>query len=414
VSAKQKVNREKHAGDFTIKLISGLLFAAFVLYCGFNLYNSLDNPLRTTRAAVVAVLETADARGYIARDEQVIPGAFGLVVAELQSGSRAAAGQAVAAGYSDGTDSRSVAQVRELRTRIEQLNAVAATTPDSRAKQSQTATENLVSAVLHRDFTSERKFAIEAESLVMSAAEPEAVRAEISALEAELQALTSQISVGKTVTAPVSGIFSAELDGYEGIRPDAVLGLVPSGLDALFSYPTGKAGAARLVTGTRWNLALVLTDADAARLLELSSVTVRLNNPAAAEFEMKIEEIGRSEGGERVVVFSCAAGLSKILDARTVTAEVLFGETSGIRVPKEAVRLEPKSEDDATLDRFVYVAEGQVARRIRVTILREFGDAYIVKGEVVGNEATGAASRLRDGAEIIVKANNLYDGKVIR
>jgi hypothetical protein len=414
VSAKQKVNRERHTGDFTIKLISGLLFAAFVLYCGFNLYNSLDNPLRTTRAAAVAVLETGDARGYIAREERVIPGAFGLVVPELQSGARAAAGQAVAVGYSDGTDSRSVAQVRELRSRIEQLNTVAATTPDTRAKQSRAAAESLVSAVLHRDFAAERKLAIAAESLVMSAAEPEAVRAEISALEAELKALTAQISAGVTVTAAVSGVFAAELDGYENISPDAMLGLVPSGLDALFSYPAGGAGAARLVTGTHWSLALVVSDADAARLLEQSVVTVRLNNPVSAEFEMKIEEIGRSEGGERVAVLSCASGLSKVLNARTVTAEVLFGETSGIRVPKEAVRLEPRSAEDASLERFVYVAEGQVARRIRVTILREFGDAYIVKGEVIGNEATGAASRLRDGAEIIVKANNLYDGKVIR
>jgi|GEM_PF-1787216 len=426
MSAKEvKPKREAAPGDFTIKLISGLLALAFLFYGGYNVYSSFNNPLRTTYAAGVAVLESTIARGYVVREELVISGTYGLVMPELQDGIRAAKGQAVAVGYSDNVDSRSIAQARELRSRISYLSSVAATTPSSRGTQAQAAVENLVAAVSQNDFGAERKYAIEVESLVMSATEADDVRAEIAALEAQLKSLTSGAYVGSTIYAPVSGIFASETDGFEAIAPRTLTNRIPSTLDALFTQSVGTAGAVRLVTGTRWSLALVLTDADAAKLVESVTVTVRLTTPYAAEFSMRIDEIGRSENGERVVVFSCDAGIPTVINARTVTAEVMFGEVAGIRIPKEAVRLEPKSDDDPTLYTYVYIADGQVARRVGITILREFGDSsYIAKGDydvdmtneraVAAAEASSASSRLREGAEIITRANNLYNGKVIR
>ena len=414
MSAKAKTKnerRESTPGGFTIKLISGLLFAAFALYCVFNLYNTLDDTLQTTPAASVAVLESTVARGYIAREEQLVAGDYGLVVPELQNGVRAASGQAIAVGYSAGADTRSVAEARDLRARILSLTAVAATTPAARSAQSTNTAEKLAASVLRGDFMAQRDYAIELESLVMSAQNADDVRAEISVLQTELDSLTRSSLSGKAVYAPVSGIFAADYDGWEGIAPSDMLGNVPSGLDALFSYSSAQSGSARLVTGTRWGLALVLPDEYAQRLLDTTYVNVRLTTPYSAEFEMRIEEIGRSENGERVVTLSCSSGISTVLDARTVTAEVMFGEISGIRVPKAAVHLEPNANGD--LLTYVYIAESQMARRVRVEILREFGDSFLVKGEVSGTTA-GSSSNLREGVEIITKANGLYDGKVIR
>ena len=413
----KKTKRESHPGDFTLKLISGLLFVGFMLYVAFGLYSTLDNPLRVTRASVVLMLESTTARGYIAREELVIPGAYGLVMPELSNGTRTASGQTVAVGYGSGADSRTIAEASELRSRITMLSSVASTTAASRSTQSRTASSSLAMAVLQNDFAAERRLAIELESLVMSSAETADVRAEIAALQSQLNSLTSQSLVGSGIFAPASGIFATEIDGYESISPKSLSGLVPSGLDALFSV-RGGGGAARIVTDTRWSLALVLSDADAARLQESSSVSVRLTSPITADFTMRIEEIGRSQSGERIVVFSCNAGLSYVLDTRTVTAEIMYGEVTGVRVPREAVRLEPL--ENGELETYVYIAEGQIAKRIKVEILREFGDAYIVRGEVTGENpdeqkgASSAMSRLREGAEIITRANDLFDGKVIR
>ncbi len=129
---------------------------------------------------------------------------------------------------------------------------------------------------------------------------------------------------------------------------------------------------------------------------------------------MDIKEVGRSDGASRVVVLSCGRGMTEILSARSVTAEIVFGEVTGIRVPKAAIRLERISEANTVQATFVYLAEGVQATRVRVEIIEEFGDSYIVRGEVVGEEKQGAMSILRDGSEIIVKANNLYDGKIVR
>jgi hypothetical protein len=94
--------------------------------------------------------------------------------------------------------------------------------------------------------------------------------------------------------------------------------------------------------------------------------------------------------------------LSDIAAFRELTADVIFSTYSGIRVPKEAVRLD---EDGATC---IYILSGLRAELVPVDILYEGDDYYIVQS---GSES---ATSLRVGSEIIVKANDLYDGKVVR
>jgi hypothetical protein len=86
---------------------------------------------------------------------------------------------------------------------------------------------------------------------------------------------------------------------------------------------------------------------------------------------------------------------------RQLSAEVVISDVAGIRVPREAIRLD---DDGAT---YIFLQSGVRAERVNVEILYEFADGYLLRD---GAE-TGAP--LRSGSTIIVKANNLYDGKVV-
>ncbi|MDR0839746.1 MAG: hypothetical protein LBN99_08940 [Oscillospiraceae bacterium] len=430
---KKAKPRGRKTDGVLLRLMPWLFLAAFALYFALNIYRSLENPFLTARAVAVTLLDTETGRGYIVREESVLPGGRGLVMPELRDGEKAAKGQTVATAYSVGADSGEVTEMRELKARIERLRAAASVTPEQRAGESQTAVFAIAGALARRELDVAEQRAVEAESLIMSASDPESARAEIASLEGELAARMARIPSGTAVTAGESGVFAFSEDGFEGVSPAALTELTPADLDALFAFPGNPVGAGKLVTGIKWYLALVTDGATAARLMGKSGVTVRLTSLANAEFRMKLEDVGRDDGsGERVVLLSCSSGMDVIIAARAVTAEIVFDGASGIRVPKEAIRLElalpltsptPEPGEDTppptptpqpVQTPFVYLAEGRLARRVRITIITEFGDAYIAEGVLLGDPQPGESSRLRDGSEIIVKANNLFDGKVVR
>ena len=408
-----KKKEPKPRGETLVRVITGVLFVAFLLYGGMNLLRSLENPFRTARAVSVAVSKASVVRGYVVREETVVEGS-GFIVPEIADGVRTTSGSVVAVSYGSGADSGTVAQMRELRTRIDRLTTAAGVTADERAARSVGAVSNLALSLAQRDLGAANDYVIEAESLIMSPVDPVSARGEIAALGNELNALLTKVPYHVEITAPGAGIYASANDGFATVTPGDITNLTAAGLDSLFATEKTAAGAGRVITSSRWYLALIVDENAAADLIDLQTVSVRITQPVQAMFTMNVEEVGRSDGASRVVVLSCSSGTKQILDARSVMAELVFGEVTGIRVPKAAIRIEQISEENTERTTFVYITEGVQATRVRVEIISEFGDAYIVRGEVIGEEKRGAMSVLRDGSDIIVKANNLYDGKIVR
>ncbi|MDR2420710.1 MAG: hypothetical protein LBD49_01215 [Oscillospiraceae bacterium] len=400
----KKARRPRARGDAFIKLITALLFAAFSLYCGLNVYRSLENPFRTARAARAEILETSSARGFVVREELVIPGVEGLLLPSLGDGEKAARGQLVAEAYGEAA-AGDAARLVELELKIKRLREASVSLPEERARRTEDSVTALAYALARRELGEAREKAAEAESLVMYPQDAASAASETVALEAELRAAEAALPRAVHVYAPESGLYAHSADGFEHITPDMLSGLSPEGIESLFAFPETSAGAGRLVTGTRWYLALIVDSASASALLETDSVTVRLTTPVRRELEMRVESVGKSDGKARVAVLSSSYGIADVLNARACGAELIYGGTEGVRVPRDAVRLEPEDGGGGELVPFIYIAEGHRAKRARVTILREAGNAYIVES---------ASPSLRDGSEVIVKANGLYDGKVVR
>lgn len=225
----------------------------------------------------------------------------------------------------------------------------------------------------------------------------------LSALRGELALLESKNVDTREIIAGESGLFSASVDGYEHVGPSALAQLTPGGLDRLFAEKAGTDGSlGKLIRGTRWYFAATMDAADAERLGRSGSVTVNFQKSYKKSMEMEIESVSAAEGGQCVVVFSCDHSLAETSVLRHLSAEVAFGAISGLSIPREAVRLDEEGET------CIYLLTGYRAEKVPVEILAEFGSSYIVAdGSVSGTV-------LRAGAEVIVKANDLYDGKIVQ
>ena len=381
--------------DFFIRLTTGVLFLAVAFYIGVKIYNSIMNTYVTTVAISYDFEETFPAQGYIVRSETVITDGGDAVMPTVNDGVRVAAGRAVAVEYTNREALETASEIHELRMRISKLEASGEVIEDMR-RDSVIA---LSLAVQNGDLSMLDELSLDIESYIFTDASKTA--AELPALQARLETLERRNEGVRTVYAPASGIFTHVIDGFEHIGPGDLAEITPDELTDMFSSPSVAHGAGKLVTDFRWYYVVVMNGEDAVRLPLGRHITVQFSGAYNESSQMLVESIGRREEGLCVVLFSSDRSVHDIVSLRGIRADIIFSVVSGIRVPKEALHL----DDDGTV--FIYLQTGVRAERVNVEILHEAGDSYIVRD----GAATG--SPLRSGTTIIVRANGLFDGKIV-
>jgi len=377
--------------DFFIRLTTGVLFLAVACYIGVYLYNALANTFVTTKAISYAIEETLPAQGYIVRMETVLSNVGTAVLPIVGEGEKVAAGQAIAVEYMNVGALEMASEIRALTMRIAQLEA-SGTSGDAASFEAIIA---LSSAVYNNDFKDLDEISLNIETSIFE------VEDDIAVLKSRLDDLTRRSVGTRTVSAEVSGTFSHVVDGFEHIEPDMIKDTIPTDLYAHFETPYGANGAGKLITEFTWYYVAVMDYKDATQLTAGESKAVQFFGAYQAAVNMFVESIGKREGESCVVVFSSDQGIHNVAQLRALRADVIFAVITGIRVPKEAIQLDDNGET------FVYLQTSGYAERVDVEILRESGDSYLVR------DGAETGSPLRVDSTIIVKANNLYHGKVV-
>ncbi|MBR1658939.1 MAG: hypothetical protein IJ705_01310, partial [Oscillospiraceae bacterium] len=223
-----------------------------------------------------------------------------------------------------------------------------------------------------------------------------------AALKAELESIDgSAVSGAERLVAPASGLFSAVVDGWEHIGPQALDGLTPTVLDALAagSRPAEGRVYGKIVTGCDWYFAAAMREADAAGLTPGGAATLVLGRGYGEGVEARVLSVSEPEGGRRAVVFRCDKAMAETMALRRTVAEVRFDRYSGIRVPAGALR-----EEDG--ESFVWTVTAMQLERKSVEPLYQ-GDGFAILRR--GSDS-GA---LREGDTVVVSGEDLYEGKVM-
>jgi hypothetical protein len=403
------------------KITAAVLVLAVGTTFGIGLYNTLAEPVRIIRAYTRSAGESALVTGYIVRDESVMPGNMSVAVLQTYDGAKVASGEKLADIYSGLEDSESFLRIRQEHARLESLRAAEKLSGAEKRRSGGEGVLALSSALAERRLPEAERLSLDAEALIFGT-EQEDVAAEIARIETELSSLGTPSG---TVTAPRAGIYCAYVDGYESIFPGRILEeLTPTELGMIFKNQGVTGGVGKLVYGIRWYFAAVVTESEAERLTgnETSdgfigkAVKVLIPRFRLEPYSMRAERVGKAYGGYAVAVFSCGEFISDTFAAREVSGEVVFTDTPGLSIPKTALRYD---EDGGA---YVYSAVVTRALRIDVDVLYDNGESVLVAARTEYPEGQGArantnaerAAYLRDGAEIILKAKDLYDGKVIR
>lgn len=425
------------------KLLMLVITLAVLAYFGIQGYFYFSDPLSTTLAYSYQVEESVSLSGYVVRTEQVLPDdTSGLLRLQRGEGERVSVGGTVATVYADQASLDRQSELDALTTRIEQLEYAqeAALSSEVSLKldtqimqsildyRSSLAADRLVKAeeygsqlrnlVLKRDYTY---------------SETEDLSGQIEELRTQRKSLQAQAAGSvRRITAPVSGLYSAVVDGFETVlTPESLAEMTPSQLSGVKADTSVNSAVGKLILGDTWYYAASMSTADAEELekelekkkeeqrlsnIKAVSLTFRFAKSVERNLEVTLSSIGPEENGRCVVVFQGKTYLSQLTLLRRQSAQVIFRTMEGIRIPKEALRIVTKTTENeegtetTTQTTGVYCIVGMEARFKPVEVVYSGDNFVLVRANAPADREN---LRLRPGDEVIISANDLYDGKVI-
>lgn len=380
-----------------IRFLSVFILIAMLAYLGFNLYGRAADPLQTIQAVNATATESCATEGYIVRTEQALSSSG--VVVPVESGKKVAKGGTVAVSYTSGAALERADEISALSARIAYLESVISGSSD----MSVSSTAAFLAGAAAGRNMDEIQDSVERIKYLLFQDSDASVPAEteLASAKAQLATLQNQSGGASVLTAPRPGIFSGSLDGFESILPENISGLSAPQLRSLFSNTPSVNGYGKLVYGTTWYFAAILATDDAYRLKEGTTAELNFTRGFSDTVTMTVEEVSRSVGGERVVLFSCDRSLASVCSVRDVSAEVIFSSQTGILAPKNAVY----TDTDGTS--YLYKLVGLQAKRVNVEVLCQYQEDYCLV-KAVDSET------LNTGVEIISNGKNLFDGKVVK
>lgn len=389
--------------DFVMKLMSVVLLIAIAVYIGLYIFNVAGNPLKTTIAKRFTVEESCSAEGYIIRNETLLTGDVKAVTLLASEGEKIASGQAIAVSYEGKEALERASEIRALQLQIDANESGAEASSNPQSPKPEECVLTLSDAVQHKNFENLEEQTLTIKKAIFTDSTDKISSESLASLKDKLAGLIAQNTETKTIVSPMSGIFSSDIDGFEAIGPDAVKGLTPAALQSLFT-PNGKTeepALGKLLTGITWYYAAVMNIEDAQKLKINNQADVQFTKTYNANLMMKVESIGAEENGTCVVIFSAKQNMSEMTALRSLSSEIVFESRTGLLVPKEAVHQENGGKP------YIYLLTGLQAEQVKVNILCEQGDCYLVQ------DGSENGTVLREGSDIIVKAKDLYKDKVV-
>lgn len=412
------------------KVIIGVICAAVILYFAVYLALGFQDDLVTTTAYSYSVDVGTEASGLLVRQEQVLPNSGQYVDILLDEGEKVSKGGEIALIHSSQDSLNTRQTIQSLEAEIEQLE-YSLSTGTQTTNSSRLDEEVVNSMVAIRSLAAEgdlstledsalhlRTMVFQRDYVYGNTQAANQIEKLIQDKKKELDSLNASLSqVSQTITAPTSGYFSGEVDGFESlITPDMLSSLTISQLTSLLQQEpaTDHSALGKVVTDPTWYLATLIEQESVSGLLEGKTYKISFSHDYYGMISMKLERLV-SENGQTMAIFSTNTHLSDTTLLRQQTVDIIAQQIEGIRIPRQALRVitNTVTDEDGNESQVnsygVYTVVGTQAEWQEVKVLHSDDSFYLV--EPVDETAS---SRLRAGDEIILNSTHISDGMVVR
>ena len=413
--------------SWKMRVASLVLVLCVLGYFGVQIYRYFQDPYPTYAVYQYQVEDSVTLNGVVVRDEEVLSStASGIPSLERSEGERVGAGKVLAVIYQDQASQDRQSQLQALEAQLEQLEYAQAAAADSEASlrldneiaagilslQADLSADKLADAEEH--ISQLRSLVLKRDYTYQDSTD---LTAQIQDLKSQVQSLKSAVSSGATtVKAPKAGTYSAVVDGYENtLTPDMLESITPQQLKAVQADTSVTSDLGKMIYGDTWYYAAVVDQETASEFTVGASTTLRFVKGLERELPVKVESVGQVQDGEQVVVFSSNKYLSEVTQLRRQAADVIRSTYSGLRVPQDALRVVTKAVKDEETGETTQTPVTGGARPASDSARFEPGDG-LYNGDgfcLVKGTSDKEKTLLRAGDQVIVTAEELYDGKVV-
>lgn len=401
-------------GEKFMRIIVVALLCVAACYLIFSVTRFSGDAFTTYKAVRYEVGDGITTSGFLVRSEQILRSeGAGIVVPTRSEGEKVGKGQTLALSYRDEEAKLLQAQIDELEEEIAQMKyAHSYSASDADSASMDTDILRLVNQITlsasRREYAAADKSAESLKPYILrrylNSSDADALWARITAAQERLDTLYEEVgSESGSVTAPVSGWFSAVSDGLEDdLTPTFLETATVEALEKFQGVNRRTEDAiGKLVTSQKWYFAAVVPSQNVAELELGDRIEVNFAYDFYGSLKMKVERISPSEEGRCILVLSSESYIQYAVTSRTQTADLVFADRSGLRVPKTAIYATEDGQSG------VYVLEGAEAKWKPITILFDNGDSFIVELD------KSSTKNLWPEDEIILTTGEIYNGKVM-
>ncbi len=388
-----------------------LLVTAFVLvFAGYQTVRSFSKGYNTETAFQYEVPRFCDTKGLLIRTEEPLTGSPGGAVRYLVGeGRRFRADTPLAKSYATQEEVDLAVSREALEHELEVLRGVQRSAGTAQVMDLQRLNGSLTAAV--REYSRQVSLG-ELENLEESRlklveyfSRKQLIGQGESALEESIAQLEAQIGGqdgGTVVRSGQTGYFSRYVDGRErAITPDLLKTLDCQGLRGLLEeeYAYQQEAFGKSVTSHNWYYATNVSLEEAEKFTVGTAVSLTFMGGAGQDVSAVVDRVQREEDGALVILKSDNISADTV-SRRVADVKIGFRDYSGLRIPKEALRIVDQKKG-------VYVRQGSRVVFKEVVIKYTGDDFYLT--EVNLNSQT----YLNLFEEVFVDGKDLYDGKVL-
>ncbi|MBQ9922810.1 MAG: hypothetical protein IJO52_11515 [Clostridia bacterium] len=414
-------------------LLAIFITVGTVVYIGVWFMRTFSSDVGLEYIGLSTVEQKLNIDGYIMRNEKILETSeSGVVYYIADEGEKIAKNSVVANIYESESLANTQAQILEIDRKIKVLE-------DSRIDKNFVITDmnkidrEISEAIITmKNDALDRNFKLSAQkgdSLLtilnkrqLIASKTDSFDDKILQLEAQKTNLSHSLTGLKgSVVADVGGYFSAAIDGYESIfTTDKLKDMTVDSFEELIRNTpesiTESSNAGKLITDFKWYILCQVDKSLCAELIQGENYTLIFPHSSDARIQFTLEnKITQTDRATAVLVFSTLAEPDGFDFSRSQEAQIIKKSYTGLRIPKNAMRIQDNFEG-------VFVLKGNEVVFRRIKRIFESEGYYLAdvadptkKDGISEQEAfDGGYGYISLYDAVITEGKELYDGKVVK
>lgn len=387
---KNEINLEALKVNKNIIIISAVIL--FVIVFGiYKVVMFIKNPTDTFTVEQGEIYQTEKAIGYIIRDETIVKGSnYKNGIEQIKTeGERVAKGEAIFRYYSSGEESLTN-KIKDLDAKIDEAISKEDNLLSGDIRTLEKQIESQVMSL--RNETSIQTIIKVKKEISNNIIKKAKIAGELSPAGSYLNKLISERSNyenklnegAEKLSAPISGMVSYKVDGYEDVLTPKDFSKITSELLSNLDLKTGQIVAdskesAKIINNFECYIACVLESEQAQETETGKKIKLRLSNNK--EVTSEIEYISK-EDDKVVIIFKIDEQVQEMISYRKISFDIIWWSDSGKKIPNTSLGKEQKGENEVL---YIVRTRNGYQDKILVKVLRQ-NDKYAIVDNYTSSE----------------------------